>query len=307
MSALIQMDNGVIQVLVDPDLGGRIASLRSVSSGLEFLVQSSRTPQLCAPSRNANFADGACAGIEECLPTVAACIVDGERIPDHGDFWQLSWQADTSQLPKQIRLCANGFSRPLRFSKTIALEKSVLTIHYRIENLDDSPVTFHFATHPLLAVEEDDKIELPEEVRSLTLYSSNNDRLGQRDAQVTWPAHTSSSSSQTFLLDRIASSAAQTAEMLYTGRLQRGWVVLQRRRWKQAIRQTFSTAKLPYLGLWICCGGWPASEPRQYAFAPEPTTAPCGSLAEALLHGQARILEPACSTEFSIQYEILNS
>jgi galactose mutarotase-like enzyme len=45
---------------------------------------------------------------------------------------------------------------------------------------------------------------------------------------------------------------------------------------------TFDSAATPYLGLWICYGGWPDRPgPKQICVAMEPATAPVDSLAIA--------------------------
>ena len=47
------------------------------------------------------------------------------------------------------------------------------------------------------------------------------------------------------------------------------------------INVQFDTAATPYLGLWICYGGWPDRPgPKQTCVAMEPATAPVDSLAE---------------------------
>jgi len=100
-----------VEVVVVPREGGRIASLRSVQSGLEFLTQArvDRTP--VKPSLKNTFQSGPCAGAEECLPTVGPCEDRfGGPVPDHGDFWQLPWQLD-SWDSQQLHMHALGFSR----------------------------------------------------------------------------------------------------------------------------------------------------------------------------------------------------
>jgi len=56
-----------------------------------------------------------------------------------------------------------------------------------------------------------------------------------------------------------------------------------RRSARQGLSLSFDVSKLPYVGLWLCYGGWPEDsvQPRQYAIAIEPTVAPCNTLAEA--------------------------
>src|ERR1700761_7635951 len=93
ISRQYSLQNAVLSIEVLPDEGGRISSLKSLHSGMEFLTQSHRRGPYPAAGFHTPFRDGPCAGIEECLPTVGACRSerDGTAAPDHGDFWQLKW------------------------------------------------------------------------------------------------------------------------------------------------------------------------------------------------------------------------
>jgi len=306
MSTRMELRNEHLCVEIVPAEGGRISSLRCLNSGLEFLLQSTRQetrPYLQKPGREASFAQGAVAGIEECLPTVACCQVDGQTIPDHGDFWQLPWEV-LSSSPEHVHEVADGFSQPLRYEKTVRLRNAALWLESRITNTGVTEACFLYATHPLLAVEPGDRIVLPPECRSLTLHESRRERLGRMGQRVGWPD--AQSAHGEVKLDVLDGPAARTAEMLYTDRLQEGWCGLYRDRRKQGIALRFETDRLPYLGLWICCGGWPegGEAPQQYAFAPEPATAPCGSLEQAMRRGAAVTLKRGESFSFSVTFRI---
>src|ERR1700761_1394418 len=114
----ITLRNRQLQIQVVPCEGARISSLKNLVSGTEFLFQQTRPSLKKPPSVFADFFTGACAGIEECLPTLARSSDDteGGAVPDHGDFWQLPWlvEALTSET---VVLSARGFSRPLLFQK----------------------------------------------------------------------------------------------------------------------------------------------------------------------------------------------
>jgi hypothetical protein len=93
--------------------------------------------------------------------------------------------------------------------------------------------------------------------------------------------------------------------MLFTNPLSSGWCGLYRACIGQGIALRFDTAKLPYLGLWLCYGGWPDDEKlsRQYAVAFEPTVAPWGTLSTACENHQAPALAAGDSFEFSVVLE----
>jgi galactose mutarotase-like enzyme len=58
------------------------------------------------------------------------------------------------------------------------------------------------------------------------------------------------------------------------------WCVLERPKAGVRIKVGFDAAATPYLGLWICYGGWPERPgAKQMCVAMEPATAPVDSLA----------------------------
>jgi hypothetical protein len=139
----LQLQNASLAVSVLPSEGDPVASLRSLSSGVEFLTQSRRLGRAVQPGMDAKFKDGPSAGIEECLPTVGASAPEtrGGPAPDHGDFWQLAWSVDEVD-EQQVRLHTQGFSRTPRFSKSLTLEGDTLRIRYPVENTGQLPQAF---------------------------------------------------------------------------------------------------------------------------------------------------------------------
>ncbi|MGC2298426.1 MAG: aldose epimerase [Acidobacteriaceae bacterium] len=296
----VSLENDRLTLKLIPIEGGRIASLRSRLTGLEFLTQSTRTGPLPQPSLDALFQQGPSAGIEECLPTVGPGTAQGGFVPDHGDFWQIPWKV-LACTDGHLCVSADGFSRSLRFTKDLVLHDSTLLVRYRVENIGASPQSFLYACHPLFAVCGGDRILLPREVRELMLNYSRNGRIGARGSIVPWPVTASG-----IRLDVTEGPLAGTAEMFYTARLHEGLCGVWRRATGEVLEVSFDTARLPYLGLWICYGGWPdqGDGPRQYAVALEPTTSACNTLAEAQQNGSAVELGIGHIAEWQIRFEI---
>src|ERR1700675_4850309 len=69
-AGVCSLKNSELSVEVLPPEGGRISSLKSLHSGMEFLTQSRRGGRYPKAGLDTRFQDGPCAGIEECLPTV---------------------------------------------------------------------------------------------------------------------------------------------------------------------------------------------------------------------------------------------
>lgn len=279
-----------------PEEGGRISSLQSGLTGVEFLSQSTRQRIPLRPGYDAQFQYGPCAGIEECLPTVGACDdgTAGGPVPDHGDFWQLSWKV-TEQSENRITLSATGFSRPLFFQKTVILHGGGLSIRYSVQNIAESETSFLYACHPLFAVETDDRIVLPSDIDTLQLTYSKTGRLGETGNCLSWPGEG---------LDTVLPQTAGEAEMFYSGQTKKGHCGLYRARHKQGLILSYSSKVLPYLGLWLCYGGWPGGQsPQQYAIAIEPTTAPCNTFKEALARRLVRPLSPGDHLDWEIRFQ----
>lgn len=293
--------NSDLTVMVIPEEGGRVASLRCAESCLEFLTQTNHPSAVRGPSFDNRFQDGACAGIEECVPTVGSCgeQTEGGSAPDHGDFWQIPWEVTHAD---KTRLCleAIGFSRPLRYHKELSLEGRRLIIRSRITNIATAGVSFLYACHPLLAIESGDRVVLPHEVSSLQLYYSRAAEIGVPPLTVPWPG----SASQP--LDIVRSAETGFAAMLYTRRLQQGSCGLYRSSRRQGLTVRFDPQLLPFLGLWLCYGGWPdeTQGERQHAVALEPTVAPCNTLQEAQLARAAKQLKPNETMEWEIEFDV---
>lgn len=299
----ITLHNDRLLVRVLPEEGGRITSFFDMRSKIEFLLQPSepyRRPR--SFDRWNRFENSACAGIDDCLPSVGACGPEtpGGPIPDHGDFWRLNWEVLSASESNEVSMAATGYSRPLLFEKHLVLHASALEIHYKIHNTGDTPVPFLYALHPLFAIDPGDRVVLPPEVSTVRVESSRLGRVGVPRSLIYWPKPGGALD-----LSRTEAISASTAEMLYTSRLQAGWCGIYRTQRRQGIALRFDPRQLPYLGLWLCYGGWPqdATLPRQYTVALEPTVAPWGTLSAALKNGQASVLAARASFEFSIVCE----
>ncbi len=298
---LLRNDQWLARIL--PEEGGRIASLFDLGARLEYLLQPARG----FPARQSQdlwdrFENSACAGIDDCLPSVGACDPDtpGGPIPDHGDLWRLHWSILSSSASESVTLAATCYSRTLHLEKRIHLRGSCLEIRYCLRNLQEAPVPFLYALHPLLAIDPGDRILLPPDVKAVRIESSRLQRLGDPGSVVAWP-HPSGPGSG-FDLSRTDGIDAATAEMLYTDRLQAGWCGLYRAQTGNGIILRFHPRQLPYLGLWLCYGGWPddARNPSQYAVAFEPTVSPRGTLIDALKHNEAPVLAGYAAFHFDI-------
>jgi galactose mutarotase-like enzyme len=306
-----------------PEFGGKIASI--VVKGRE-LLQTPLAP-IAPRTRTMSFDAADASGWDECLPSVAACDVpfaDGvANVPDHGDLWRVEWEKSRDQGPgirdqgTMLSLSAQCFSLPLKLERTLQLAEIEngwrLSLNYRLTNTGSTSVPWSWAAHPLFLAEAGDSIVLPDSIRTLRLEGSGGKRLGKNGDAVSWPIAKLAGGEETNLeTDLSVALAADSGvgDKLFAGPLSAddNWCELVRPSAGIKIRVSFDTAATPYLGLWLCYGGWPEytepkrNGPKQTCVALEPATAPVDSLA---LYGPwTRILSGGKSDEWPMQVEI---
>jgi galactose mutarotase-like enzyme len=281
---------GDCAVTLLPALGGKIISLRV---GSHELLQAPLNPY--GPlTKTMAFEAGDAGGWDECLPSVAGCIVQTQAgpatIPDHGDLWRVPWQV-LSATGDSATFRASCFSLPLQLTRSLILSEIPagwrLQLLYSLTNLGAYRVPWSWSAHPLFAVEAGDRIVLPQEVQTLRLEGSAGDRLGFSGDIVSWPVTKLGDGTEADL--SIAQSAdSKIGDKLFAGPFnpispdttkQNIGCSLERRRIGLRISVHLEPSLTPYLGLWLCYAGWPDGPgTKQVCVALEPTTAPVDAL-----------------------------
>jgi galactose mutarotase-like enzyme len=315
----IEKENVLIQagdccVTILPQLGGKIASILLKN---RELLQAPLAP-LAPRTHTMPFHAGDASGWDECLPSVGECNVQttagSHFIPDHGDLWRVEWNT-VSANSTSVVMEAQCFSLPLALRRTIKLTEDDdgwhILLHYELTNIGNHPVPWSWAAHPLFAAEEGDRIVLPDSIRSLRVEGSGGGRLGATNEIVSWPAATLADGSLADL-SKAQSLKSGIGDKLFAGPLavSENWCAFERPSARVRIRVSFDPAATPYLGLWICHGGWPDRPsdqpgPKQSCVALEPATAPVDSL--ALTGPWSLVLEPGqrYSWPMSVDLELL--
>jgi hypothetical protein len=303
-AAELIMQTDTLRATVMPELGGKIASLRWLPGNVE-LLQAPLAPY--APrTLTMAFDEGDASGIDECLPSVAACSVTTlggiAEVPDHGDFWRLQW--DAAQEGNAIRMAAKGVSLPLLLERTVGLEGNTLSLSYRVTNVGKGAASWAWSAHPLFAVDRGDRVVLPPSVAEVQVEGSGQQRLGSRHTRHAWPA-TTGARGEAIDLSVAGGMEDGTGDKLFAKAPAEGWAAVERVQHRVQIEVRFDAERSPWLGLWLCYGGWPEGKTnRQQCVAIEPCTAPMDSLAEAVAAGQARTLEPEESDEWAMRIHV---
>lgn len=293
--------------MVLPAVGAKIASLNFRS---QELLQPPLSP-IGPRTHTMPFDAGDASGWDECLPSVAACSVDTQtgpaEIPDHGDLWRVSWTV-LDHSPNSVTLAGACFSLPLTLKRKLSLVETArgvqLNLDYRLTNTGTAPVPWSWAAHPLFSVAPGDRIVLPDSVRTLRLEGSGGNRLGAGGDEIQWPIAQLADGFHTDL-SSVAAPDSGIGDKLFAGPTNpdRAWCALDRPSAGVRIKVSFSADATPYIGLWICYGGWPERPgPKQVCVALEPATAPVDSLARS--GPWSRTLAPAAWSDWSMQVDL---
>jgi galactose mutarotase-like enzyme len=312
-NVLIQAGQCSIRMI--PQLGGKIASIRI---GAFELLQAPLAPY--GPrTRTMSFDAGDASGWDECLPSVAACSIETEAgpvsVPDHGDLWRVEWLPSNENAEETITGTLRGecFSLPLTLERTFHLAETTrgckLALNYQVTNRGSFAAPWSWAAHPLFVVEDGDRIQLPHSIQKLCVEGSRNHRLGRRGDQVNWPIARLPVGGEDDL-SRVRAETSGIGDKLFAGPLHENenWCLLERRKPGIAIRIGFDPSATPYLGLWLCYGGWPERPgSKQMCVALEPATAPVDSLAQT--GPWSRLLQPGetASWPMAVEFETIYS
>jgi galactose mutarotase-like enzyme len=294
---------GACSVTLVPQLGGKITSIRVDD---RELLQQPLAP-LEPRTRTVPFDATDASGWDECLPSVAACAVQTEdgttEIPDHGDLWRVAWETVSSST-----FLGRCFSLPLTLERAAILDEIEngwqLLLNYKLTNTGRHAVPWSWAAHPLFAVDAGDTVVLPHAVTTLRVEASASNRLGTVNDSVAWP-HAVLPQGVRADLSVVQPPRSGIADKLFAGPLARdaNWCELHRPRAGLRLRIGFNAATTPYLGLWLCYGGWPDRPgPKQNCVALEPATAPVDSLAQT--GPWSRVLEPRQSASWPMSVDI---
>jgi len=301
---LVQLANDCLVASFLPELGAKMRSLKSVSTGREFLLQPPDRPYRSA-EYGASFADYDTSGFDECCPTVSECRYPksefaGAILPDHGDLWSTAWQCDTGD--GELFFEARGTSLPYVFRKCVRLESNAIVLRYEIASTGSREFAFLWSAHPLLAVGPGCRIVLPNEVSRVFVNWSRDERLGRCGDNCGWPMARTREGDEVDLAE-LTTAKARTAEKLFTSRLSSGECALNYPHTDEALVFQFDPLLVPYLGIWICQGGWPCPDLGHFTVALEPCTGRPDSLREAINTGECDVLQPGQEKKWDLRLE----
>jgi galactose mutarotase-like enzyme len=293
----LTVENEELELSVVPELGGKLRALRFRGHPHNAFLEPPDFPYRRAWP-GAPFEAFDTSGFDECFPTVAASAhpdLPETALPDHGELWTAEWscEPDAGALRMEPRLAPG---RPWRFTRRLTLSGRTLRLEYEVASQAERAVRYLWSAHPLLAASTNSRIYLPAEVRSLLIEYSYGDRLGARGDQIIWPVPE---------LEVLRGRDAGWAEKLFTERLIEGTCAFHDAASDVSVRFRFDPRATPYLGLWICQGGWPAARlGRHLTVALEPCSGRPDALGDAARRGECAQLAPGETHRWVLELEL---
>lgn len=290
----ISISNDHLEISVLPDFGGKITSIRNLKTNTEFLTQSSiPIDKMKKPENGACFLPPYTFGFDDCFPNIAPIELQKNGIsvafPDHGQIWtsKMGCVSNEHEIILDYKSVEDGY----KFTKRVTIHNSTVRLHYTLKNESSMDFRYLWSAHPLLQIDEGDKILLPNSVSYVDVYYASDNVIAEGEDQQ-WPL--------SFIGDkliRVLPKESDFASKLFVRNIPKGVAGLYRIEYDETILFKFDKENLPHLGLWLCYNGWPQeSKARDYAIAIEPTTTASDKICDS--HLQKGVKTLASGKEF---------
>jgi len=170
----VHVRNEFIELVILPELGGKISSLRDTRTRREWLWRHPRMEYKRVPHGSIYVAVADTGGWDECFPSVSQCDYpsapwQGAVIQDHGELWSQIAEFELIENEDNVVLWTRwqGIALPYTFTRKITLTTNSSRIHvdYQVENKSDQSVNYVWSIHPLLAIEPGMELNLPASAR----------------------------------------------------------------------------------------------------------------------------------------------
>jgi galactose mutarotase-like enzyme len=281
-----ELTHAGVACTVVPELGGRVVSLRR-PGGRQWLYRPGGRLRLWRNAPGDAFTRSPHVGLDECWPTIGACVVDGHVWADHGAVWSVPWQVvDGGSDHLKLRVIAGD----VVLERSVHLTASGVRLAYRLEHQGHTPLAWGWAFHGLLAIRPGDRIAVPPEVTTVRpeVYRLSGELDPGADAW-RWPRPQPGID-----LSQLDLGGVGTYAKVAAGPLTTGWAALVGAD-GQRLTLTWDTAVAPWLGLWLTRGGYR----HQHCLALEPATMARDRLEQA---GQStRLLAPGDSVQWQVE------
>ncbi len=269
-SHVLTLADARLELRVMPLLGGKVVSVVHRLSGREWLDPPPEGA-LAEARPGAAFDARPPAGLDECLPTVAPCTLNGKRYADHGGAWSRPWSVVEHGADRLVMEVALD-DPPLILRRALRLDGGTLAMDYTLTNGGDAAVPYIWAQHPLLGLRDGDTLTLWPGARLARVEAALGvpDDIARDGAD--WPDPCPG-----VRLDRFDLGPDPAYLKAFLPHHDGAAAVVTGAAGERLTCTSGPADLLPWLGLWITRGGFHG----RHHFALEPTNAPHDALADA--------------------------
>jgi len=311
----VVLANDAMELIVLPELGGKILSLNSRGTGRNWLWHNPYLQLRRPPADQSSYGAYDFGGWDEVFPTVDPCHVlnsawSAHPLADHGELWCRPWRILEAKCARDesatLVMSVDDPNLPCYFERALRLSAgpSMLATDYRLENRSEAPMPFIWAAHPLLAIEPGDSVHLPTGTRMTSTASLNVEFAPERDF-FAWPSSTLDDGKQ-IDFSQIPAADAGYAVKLFAENLLVGSVEIEHAKSGERLKIEFDPADIPNIGIWMNFGAWSGANTLPYFnLGIEPTSCNSDNLERAFLCGQASMLRPGRIRRWKFSVQLL--
>lgn len=305
------IENKILKAEFLPDIGGKMITLANVETGHQFLLESQLPGKHYKRAEyGTGFEEYDASGFDECFPTIEASVYRSWNtsgcqhtfdFPDHGELWSRPWEFRVED--NALDFSIQGVNAHYQLEKKITIEDNRLIIHYILTNFMDDPFLHLWSAHPLLKVSPASKIILPEDIDHVILSWVSDEKIGKREERVPWPFLSAAHEVRDYSI--VQERSLGMAVKCFTDILHDGFAGLYDIKTSQSLLFEFDPKEIPYLGIWLCYGGWPAgAKEKHLTVALEPCTGRSDSLRKAVEKHGCAIVEPKSVKEWRLEISL---
>jgi hypothetical protein len=279
----VALENDRLRAVVLPGLGGRVWTLEDRARSRQWIWHRDGVP-LVACAVGAVYDDVWAGGWEELFPNDAPGAFEGRTLADHGEWWTLAWQAETTldddgvcvRLRSRTRTVNAACEKEFRLPH----DSAELRVSYRIRSLEPAPFHFLFKQHLPIQLTPACRLVLPG--GTVRAVDSSFGTILPAAGPLPWPADGPRGD-----LQCIPPPSSAAREFVYVSDLPEPWCGADDHETGASLRMHFDAA-MPYVWLFLSYGGWR----DVYTAVLEPCTNMPKELAEAVRLGQSALLGP---------------
>ncbi|MFB9280233.1 DUF5107 domain-containing protein [Cohnella cellulosilytica] len=250
------LENGLLRVVILPELGAKIWQITHKPTGTDLLWQHPRI----APRPvgfGASYDDHFFGGWDELFPNDAPETLAGEALPDHGELWTLPWAYETGggQAEAWVKLSVGTPVSACRAEKTIRLRagEAKLRFSHRLANPGRAELPFLWKLHAAVKADGNGRIDVGAEQAYLEEFGPP--RTGRTGVAYRWPY--APGEDGTIHDMRVALPASSGVnEFQYLTELTGGWCAYTDTSTGVGLGLAFDPAVFPSCWLFATYGGW---------------------------------------------------